>query len=414
MTNNTNSNSNQPPPAQNCIQLWIGLDWGDKRHAIALQDRAGQIQTLVLEHSAETLHHWLEQIGQRCGGKPVVLAIESSRGAVVHALLKYPWLTIYPINPLTSARYRQAFTPSGAKDDVPDAQVLLELVRDHAAKLRPLEPQDPQTVKLDALTQTRRDMVDRRTQCLNQLTSLLKTFYPQALPLAGNLASPMAREFLRRWPDVLRLKSAKPATVKSFYYRHNVRSPQVVEERLALIKSAVALTADDSRTSVAALQLSLLLDQLEVFAKHIGVLDKEIASAFKDHPEAALFRDLPGAGDQLAPRLCAAFGTLRHLYPEPASLQKQAGLAPVREKSGNQLWTHWRWQAPKFLRQTFVEWAGQTVMYSPWAKKYYQRMTNKGKKHAIILRRWHSSGCASFGSPGKNADPTMKEPIYNN
>ena len=77
---------------------------------------------------------------------------------------------------------------------------------------------------------------------------------------------------------------------------------------------------------------------------------------------------------------------MRTTYPDPASLQKHAGVAPVREKSGNQLWTHWRWQAPKFLRQTFVEWAGQTVVYCPWAGRYYERMKKKGKNHAAILR----------------------------
>ena len=137
---------------------------------------------------------------------------------------------------------------------------------------------------------------------------------------------------------------------------------------------------------VAVLQLHELVDQLEVFQKHVGRLDEEIQSAFAAHPEASLFRDLPGAGRQLAPRLCAAFGTDRSVYPDPASLQKYAGLAPVREKSGNQLWTHWRWNAPLFLRQSFVEWAGQTVRYSQWAQVYYQRMAKKGKKHAVIIR----------------------------
>jgi transposase len=115
-------------------------------------------------------------------------------------------------------------------------------------------------------------------------------------------------------------------------------------------------------------------------------MDAAIKIAFADHPEAHLFRDLPGAGPQLAPRLCVAFGTDRSAYPDPASLQKYAGLAPVREKSGHQLWTHWRWNAPTFLRQSFVEWAGQTVRYCAWARVYYQRMAHQGKKHAMILR----------------------------
>ena len=148
----------------------------------------------------------------------------------------------------------------------------------------------------------------------------------------------------------------------------------------------VALTTEEERVSVARLQLAQLLDQLEVFQKHIPLFDTQIKTVFADHPNADLFRDLPGAGPQLAPRLCVAFGTIASLYPKPSSLQKYAGIAPVREKSGNQVWTHGRWQAPAFLRQTFVEWAGQTVRYSAWARAYYGRMLKKGKKHAVIIR----------------------------
>lgn len=109
-----------------------------------------------------------------------------------------------------------------------------------------------------------------------------------------------------------------------------------------------------------------------------------------------------------------AFGTLRGLYPDPASLQKYSGVAPIREKSGNQVWTHSRWQTSTFLRQTFVEWAGQTVLYSDWAKVYYQRMIKKGKKHAMILRAWPSNGSAACGDAGKTASPTTRLVISNN
>lgn len=148
----------------------------------------------------------------------------------------------------------------------------------------------------------------------------------------------------------------------------------------------MALTTDEARVSVAILQLRGLLAQLEVFHEHVPLFNQEIQRVFVEHPDKDLFRDLPGAGKQLAPRLCAAFGTLRTEYSDPASLQKYAGVAPVREKSGSQIWTHWRWGAPNFLRQTFVEWAGQTMRYSEWARVYYERMIKKGKKHAVIIR----------------------------
>ena len=387
---NTNTSMNLPTPEAPLTVpapvAWIGLDWGHQEHAFALQDPTGQREEGTLSQSAESLHHWLRGLAERFGGRPVALAIEASRGAVVLALIQYPWLTIYPIHPLTSARYRQAFTPSGATDDLPDARVLLELVRDHAAKLRPLEPQDPQTVKLTGLVEVRRHLVDRRTQVLNQLTSLLRDYYPQAGDLLGDYDTDLAVDFLSRWPDLLTLKAAKPSVIKRFYYGHNLRRPELLEARLRLIQRAVALTSDPAHVDVAVLQLRSLLDQLRVLRKHVALLDREIKTLFTAHAEAYLFRDLPGAGPAMAPRLCSAFGTIRTLYPDPTSLQKLAGVAPVREKSGQQLWTHWRWLAPVFLRQTFVEWAGQTVVFSPWAKVYYQRMKAKGKGHGAILR----------------------------
>jgi len=371
---------------QSAPAAWIGLDWGDKEHAFAIQDAAGASEAGTLAHSAENLHAWLKTLGERFGARPIALAIEASRGAVIHALLEYPWLMIYPINPITSARYRSAFTPSGAKDDLPDAKVLLELVRDHAAKLRVLESQDPVTIKLAGLVEARRKLVDRRTQLILQVQSLLKSYYPQALEVAGDLKSEVALAFLNRWPDLISLKAARPATIKRFYYLHQVRSQDLITQRLALIAQAQALTTDAARVEVAVLHLRALLDQLKVFHQHISRLDEAIHQTVATHADRDLFRNLPGAGRQLAPRLCVAFGTLRSLYPDPASLQKYAGVAPVREKSGNQVWTHWRWQASTFLRQTFVEWAGQTVHYSEWAKVYYQRMLKKGKKHAVVLR----------------------------
>ena len=88
----------------------------------------------------------------------------------------------------------------------------------------------------------------------------------------------------------------------------------------------------------------------------------------------------------MAPRLCVAFGTDRQRYPRVESLQKYSGVAPVRESSGKQNWIHWRWNAPRFLRQTFVEWAGLSVKYSAWARAYYDQQRKRQKGHAAVLR----------------------------
>lgn len=370
-----------PPPV-----ACIGLDWGDKTHAFALQG-PGPLETGTVGNSPEQLHLWLRTLGDRFGGQPVALAVETSRGPLIHLFSAYPWLSVYPIHPATSHRYRQAFTPSGAKQDAPDAVLLLELVQLHRSKLRQLEPQDEQTRTLAALVELRRDQVNRRAQLVNQLIALLKSYYPQALELAGvNLTTAMALDFLDRWPDLLALKRARPGTLRRFYYGHGVRAPQLVQERLQLAQASMALTADPAVVGPARLHLRALVAHLRRYGQDILELEEEIERLFKTHAEAYLFRNLPGAGEALRPRLLVAFGTDRALYPDAASLQKFAGIAPVIEQSGNKCWIHWRWHAPMFLRQTFVEWVPKSLVHCSWARAYYQAMSAQGKSHHVIVR----------------------------
>jgi transposase len=365
----------------------IGLDWGHQAHALALQLPGAATETLTLEHSAENLHHWLDQLEERCGGRPVAVAIEASKGAAVYALLERPWITVYPIHPATSTRQRTAFRPSGAKDDVPDALVLLSLLQRHRDQLRPLQQDDEPTRTLARLVEARRKAVDRRTLLSNQLQSTLRDYFPQALELIGdNLAAPLALDFLEKWPRLTDAQAAKKATIKSFYYRHNARRPEVIEARWQRLRAGRRLTGDAAVVEVAVRIVRLLVAELRVLQEHIADFESAIAQAFAAHPEKSLFRELPGAGAALAPRLLAAFGTQRDRFESPEALQRYFGVAPVTEKSGARKWVHWRWSAPVFLRQTLVEWAGQTVVYCPWAKAYYHQQRAKGVGHWALLR----------------------------
>ena len=366
----------------------VALDWGDTTHSFAWQKTdAATLHRGTLAATPEALHGWLEQLHAACGGRPVALAVEAGRNGLLHALCAHPWLTIYPVHPATSARFRLAFAPSGAKDDAPDAAVILALLRQHRDRLTPFTPDTPAARELAALVAQRRGAVDQRTALVNQLIALLKRVYPQALTLAGgDLAAPLALAFLRRFPCLAAATQAGPARLREFYRRHNVRCAERIEERVTLLAKARPLTADAAILRPAALELVRLLDLLELGARHVAAYDAAIAQAFAAHPKAEIFAALPGAGPVLAPRLLALFGDRVERYPDAAALQKYAGVAPVRERSQGRLWVHWRWAAPKFLRQTLVEWAGQTVPRCAWAKEYYLRQKAAGKGHHAILR----------------------------
>jgi transposase len=366
----------------------IGLDWGDQAHAIALQAQGlTPIEKFNLPHSAESLQDWINGLRTRFAGRPVAIALEAKHAPVVHALMQVEFITLYPINPKTSACYRQAFNPSGAKDDLPDADLLLNLLLVHRDRLTPWHPDDVQTRKLDGLVQARRAAVDLRTQLSNSLTTLLKGYYPQALELVGeDLFSPMACAFLLKWPDLISLKAARPNSLRAFFQAHNVRRPDAIQKRLDRIANARALTTDEAIVSVSVLTCRLLAEQLQKLAHSLKRYELQIAQVFAQHPDAHLFRHLPGAGPTLAPRLLVAFGTQRDRFPLPANFQKFSGIAPVTEKSGNRKWVHWRWSAPRFLRQSLVEWANQSIRHSSWAAAYYAQQKNRGKRHQAIIR----------------------------
>jgi transposase len=367
----------------------IGLDWGDYEHVIVLRPRGpAPVETTRLKHSAESLHAWLKELGERFNHQPVAVAVEATKGAIVAGLLEYPWLFIYPIHPTTSRRFSTAFTPSGAKDDLPDALVLLDVLTHHRDRLRLMVVQEQSTRRVSLLVEARRKLIDRRTLLTNQLTSLLKNYYPQALSLVGDvLYAPLALDFLDRWPELEELKRARPQTLRGFYNGHQVRRKEVIDARLALIEKACALSADRALCEVSILQLRAICAEIRTLNTHLGKAEKAIKTAFAEHPDAGIFLSLPGAGEVLAPRLCALFGVDRERWPSAKDLQTYYGIAPVSEGTGTgNRCRHWRWNAPKFSRQSLVEWAGQTVRVCPWAKAYYLQQKSKQKGHSSILR----------------------------
>lgn len=129
-----------------------------------------------------------------------------------------------------------------------------------------------------------------------------------------------------------------------------------------------------------------LIAQLRVILEAINRFDHAITKRAQRHPDYHLFESLPGAGQALVPRLLVAFGEQRERYGSAKEIQKYAGIASVLERSGKQSWVHWRCQCPKFLRQTFVEWASVSIRFSFWARVYYEHQRNKGASHQVAVR----------------------------
>ena len=375
------------PQPDHAFAAFIGIDWADQKHDICLQAaHAESREFTVLAHRPESIEAWALSLKQRFQGQPIAVCLELTKGPLVYALQKYDFLVLFPVNPSTLAKYRQAFTPSHAKDDPSDAQLQLELLIRHRDKLKPIKPQGVEMRTLQCLVEQRRGLVNDRVRLTNQLTYALKQYFPQVLEWFKDKDTVVFCDFISRWSTLTQAQQARKTTLETFFREHHVRYPNVIEARVAAIKAATPLTHDVSVILPHQLLVQTLAQQLRVLLAAIERFDAHVAAVAQTLPDYALFQALPGAGPVYAPRLLAAFGEQRERYQSAAELQKYAGVAPVTERSGKKCWIHWRLQCPKFLRQTFVEWAAETIPRSFWAGAYYRQQRDKGCSHQAALR----------------------------
>lgn len=363
----------------------VGWDWADQKHDLWLRPADGsKAEHLVLAQTPEALHEWVAKLRARFPDQPVAICLETSRGPVISALLAYDFLVLFPINPKALKNYRAAFSVSGAKDDRTDAQRLEEYVRLHRDHLKALAPDTVLTRTLAGLVETRRQLVDERTRFVEQLHSVLKTYYPLAETLLGDvLTKPMAADFLARWPDLAALQKVQAQELRGFFFKHNSRSRKTIEARLEAIAQARALTTDPAIIDPARLRVLALVKMLKPLHQMIAELDRQIQKTMDAHPDAAIFRSLPGAGPCLAPRLLVAFGTHRDRFASATEVAQFYGIAPVVRQSGTTKTVHVRHRCPKFGRQSFHENAGCVLKAEGWANCFHAQYKTRhdGRHH---------------------------------
>lgn len=376
-------------PTPLVFAAYVGLDWGDEKHAVSLAAAGSdKIERSTLEQTPEALVAWASELRQRFPGGKIAVCLEQARGPLIYGLQCYEHLVLYPINPKSLARLREALHPSHTKDDPLDADLALELVRKHREHFRPWQPDTVQTRQLALLTESRRSFVDQYTAGTNALQTHLKSIFPQALELIGlDLGSPLATDFLKKWPTLQHVQKVKPVGLRQFYYGHNSRSEELIQQRLQLVQKAKPLTSDEALLAAHSLAIQSLAAQLAVLHQTITQYDRQIAAVFASHPDAPIFQSLPGAGAALAPRLLAALGTDRSRYPTALAVNCASGIAPVTEKSGKtQYWVHLRWSCPKFQRQSWHEFAGCSIKLCAWARCCYDQLRKRMGHHEALRK----------------------------
>jgi hypothetical protein len=365
----------------------IGIEWADRRHGVCLQvSDPSALEFSTLAQQPEAIAAWAHLLRQRFTGHSVAICLELRKGPLGYALAKYDFLVLFPVHPQTVARYRRALTPSRAKDDPRDAAVLLDLLSRHRDKLPRWTPASPELRALHQVGEIRRKLVGDQVRLTNRLTAALKNYSPQVLEWFAAKDTTIFCDFLTHWPTLRAVPQAPETTLRTFFQTHHARYRQVNDQRLAQLHAAHPLTEDPGVIRPNQLLVSALVPQVQVVLDSIKQFDAAITELCAQHEDAALFRSLPGAGPQYAPRLLVAFGEDRARSARAADLLQYAGIAPVTERSGQTSWVHWRYSCPTFLRQSSVEWAGESIRPSFWASAFSRSQRAKGKSPQMAIR----------------------------
>ena len=229
-------------------------------------------------------------------------------------------------NPKQLDRFRDRFSPAGAKDDRRDARVLADALRTDGHAFRRLDQAAPEIVELREWSRIASDLTCDRTRFVNRARQQLWRYYPQLLKVESDLTRTWVRELWRLAPTPAKAQRIRAATVAKLLKRHWVR--RIDAETALRILREQAVSVAPGTTEVALAHIEVVFSQLAVIAQQLarayGELDRlsatlsRSAASPEDEPgieaqrDVAILSSLPGVGRiVLATLLAEAHDPLR-------------------------------------------------------------------------------------------------------
>jgi transposase len=369
-------------------KVFVGHDWAETHHDIYVEDADGtRLAKARIPEGVEGVARFHELVAPFVEERAeVVIATETDRGLFVGALVAAGY-RVLAVNPMSTSRYRERHSTSGAKSDPGDAFVLAELARTDAHNHRPIAGDSELAEAVKVLARAHQSMIWTRQRQVNQLRSTLREFHPAALAALDDLAAPDALAVLAiaSTPSLARgLSRAKIASA----LRRGGRQ-RGIEERAAEIQTALraetleapGLVAEAMGSSVRAL-VAVISELVAQTAR----LQADLADRFEQHPDAKVIRSVPGLGMILGARVLGEFGDDPNRYADAKSRKNYAGTSPITRASGKHHVVLARYARNKRLADACYQWAFSTLTHSPGARAFYDQRRAAGDTHHRALR----------------------------
>jgi transposase len=368
--------------------IFVGVDWAEAHHDVYVQNEDGKrLAGGRLPEGVEGIARFHDLVGAHVEAPAeVVIGIETDRGLFVAALVAAGY-QVFAVNPMSTSRYRDRHSTSGAKSDPGDAKVLADMVRTDRHNHRSVSA-DTETVQaIKILARAHQTMIWSRGRQTNQLRSTLREFYPAALAAFDDLTSGDALEVLRGapTPELGRtLSIAKIAAALRRGGRQRRIDERAREIQAALRAPQLAAPAAISTSMGASVTASVAV--IATMVTQTAVLAGELEAGFEKHPDAEVVRSLPGLGIILGARVLGEFGDEPNRYDTAKSRKNYAGTSPITRASGTKRVVLARYARNDRLADAIYLWAFAALTNSPGARAFYDTRRAAGGTHHSALR----------------------------
>lgn len=257
--------------------ITIGIDLGDRRHAVCVLDAAGKI---ITEEAITNTRECLAAFAQRFPGATIAMETGTHSPWVSRLLVELGHRVI-----VANARKLRAISQSQTKSDEDDARMLARLCRADIALLSPVQHRSEATQRALVRLKVREALVRGRVSHINTVRFLLKS-----------------------------LGVFIPSSIKAMAFTKKARA-LLTEPDIALV-SELLQQIDDANARI---------KQLELELEHV---------ADERYPATQRLRQIPGVGPLTA--LCFVLTLESHeRFAHARDVGAYLGLVPRRDQSGN-------------------------------------------------------------------------------
>jgi transposase len=374
------------------MTYFVGLDWAAREHAVCVVDqRGGLVVRFTVAHTAAGMEDLIARLGKLAPPADLRIAIERPSGLVVDTLVERGFAVV-PIHPNAVKASRPRYSAAQGKTDLGDAYLLADLLRTDGHRFRTLVPLSDETKALRGLVRLRDDLVSQRVALGNQLRSLLEQFWAGAAAVFADVDSPIALDFLDRYPTPQSASSLGEKRMASFMARHAYCGRRSAAELLQRLRTAPVSAAGELEADAKGDCVRALVAVLRPLVAQIANLTAAVEHAVEAHPDANVVTPLFRSGRVCAAQLLAELGDDRGRFVSADHLAAEGGVAPVTRESGKHRAVSFRWACNMRLRTALTTLADSTRHTSPWARGIYQRARDRGCEHAhairILARAW--------------------------